>query len=140
MKLAWRYATVDDVALLAEWNHQLIRDEGHRNSMNVSQLGERMRGWLAGEYQAVIFSDPDPVAYALFKREETLIYLRQLFVRRDKRRCGFGKSAIAILRNEIWPPSVRLTLDVLSSNKSGIAFWHSVGYSDYCLTLEIMPE
>jgi len=27
-------------------NYQLIRDEGHRNSMNVMELKLRMREWL----------------------------------------------------------------------------------------------
>jgi GNAT superfamily N-acetyltransferase len=140
MKLSWRYATEVDVPLLAEWNHQLIRDEGHRNPMTVSQLEERMKQWLTAEYQAVIYSSPEPVAYALFKREEASIYLRQLFVRRDVRRGGIGRSVFAILRDEIWPPSIRLTVDVLCSNQAAIAFWRSLGYQDYCLTLEIMPQ
>jgi GNAT superfamily N-acetyltransferase len=139
MNLAWRYASESDLGLLGEWKHQLIQDEDHRNSMNVSELGDRMKGWLASEYRAVVFSDPDPVAYALFKSEPTLIYLRQLFVRRDKRREGIGRAAFALLQDEIWQRSIRLTVDVLCSNQSAIAFWRSVGYKDYFLTLEIMP-
>lgn len=34
---------------------QLIQDEGHRNRMTVAELEQRMRGWIAGEYRAVIF-------------------------------------------------------------------------------------
>jgi hypothetical protein len=98
MKIAWRYASNADCDLLAEWNHQLIRDQGHRNPMTVVQLAERMKEWLKGEYQAVIFSDGEPMAYALFKKEEQLIHLRQLFVRRDRRRCGIGREAFTILR------------------------------------------
>jgi len=44
-KLAWRYASSADLGLLAEWNHQLIRDEGHRNPMTVEQLAG---GWRNG--------------------------------------------------------------------------------------------
>ena len=138
MKLAWREASVADVELLAEWNHQLIRDEGHRNSMTVDQLAERMKKWLSGEYRAVIFAEVEPVAYALFRKEEELIYLRQLFVRRDRRRSGIGRAAFEILRSEIWPSGIRLTVDVLCRNSAALAFWRSVGCQDYCLTLEIM--
>jgi GNAT superfamily N-acetyltransferase len=140
MKLDWRYASEADVELLAEWNHQLIQDEGHRNPMTKAQLADRMRTWLAGEYRAVLFSESDPVAYVLYKPESALIYLRQLFVRRDKRRIGVGRAAFAILRQEIWPNSVRLTVDALCAHEPAIAFWRSVGYRDYCLTLEIMPK
>lgn len=139
MRLSWRYASDADLDLLAQWNHELIRDEGHRNPMTVSQLADRMKGWLGGEYRAVIFAEADPVGYALFKREDGLIYLRQFFVRRDRRRVGIGRSAFEILRQDIWPGPVRLTVDVLCANQGAIAFWHSVGYRDYSLTLEIMP-
>lgn len=50
-----RFAADSDLDLLAEWNYQLIQDEGHRNPMTVPELRERMRDWLAGEYQAMIF-------------------------------------------------------------------------------------
>jgi GNAT superfamily N-acetyltransferase len=139
MKLAWRNASDDDLPLLAEWNHQLIRDEGHRNPMNVAELAERMKKWLRGEYRAIVFSEADPVAYALFKQDDALIYLRQLFVRQDRRRAGIGRSAVEILRREIWPSNVRLTVDVLCQNRGGVAFWRSVGYRDYSLKLEIAP-
>lgn len=138
MKLSWYDATDSDIYLLAEWNFQLIRDERHGNAMTLEQLLDRMRKWLKGEYRAVIFSDTEPVAYALFKSEVELIHLRQFFIRRDRRREGIGRSAIEILRHEIWPSGVRLTVDVLCRNEGGIAFWRSVGYRDYCLTLEIM--
>src|ERR1043165_5322147 len=98
MKLSWHEASDSDLGLLAEWNHQLIRDEGHRNPMTVAELADRMRKWLEVEDRAVIFSDKEPVAYALFKKEDALIYLRQLFVRRDRGRAGIGRRAMEILR------------------------------------------
>jgi GNAT superfamily N-acetyltransferase len=139
MKLSWRKATLEDVALLAEWNHQLIRDEGHRNPMTVGELEQRMGSWLACGYEAVIFAGDSPSAFALFRREQGLVHLRQLFVRRDQRRLGIGRSAVGILRAEVWPRSVRLTVDALCANKAAIAFWRAVGYRDYCITLEITP-
>jgi GNAT superfamily N-acetyltransferase len=140
MKLAWRYGSEADLDLLADWNRQLILDDRHRNAMTVAQLRERMRGWLMGEYQAVIFSESEPVAHALFKREEGLVHLRQFFVRRDKRRIGIGSAAIGLLRKEIWPQSARLTVDALCRDNGTVDFWRSVGYRDYSLTLEIMPK
>lgn len=140
MNLSWRRASDEDLALLAEWNHQLIREEGHRNPMTVDQLADRMKKWLQNDYEAVVFSDEEPVGYALFKREESSIYLRQFFVRRDFRRRGIGHMAFNRLRRDIWPSDIRLTVDVLCQNTGGVAFWRSVGYQDYCLTLEIMPS
>jgi len=139
--MEYHIANETDLDILAQWNLQLIRDEGHRNPMTVSQLRDRMRQWLSGDYTAVIFEkDGTTVAYALFRECENEIYLRQLFVKRENRHRGIGKEAVRILKEEIWTKSKRLTVEVLSSNKPGIAFWHSVGYKDYCLALEIMPN
>ncbi|MBI5687876.1 MAG: GNAT family N-acetyltransferase [Verrucomicrobia bacterium] len=136
-----RRATTADCPLLGELNHQLIRDEGHRNRMTVSELEQRMRGWLAGEYMAMIFeSGGEVVAYALFREQPDEIYLRQLFVVRHHRRKGIGQRAVEILRSEIWPANKRLTVEVLVRNEAAVAFWRAMGYRDYALTLEIMPQ
>lgn len=139
--MEYHIANETDLDILAQWNYQLIRDEGHRNQMTVPQLRDRMLDWLAGDYTAVIFhKDGESIAYALFHESEDDIYLRQLFVKRENRHQGIGKEAVRILKEEIWTKSKRLTVDVLSHNKAAIAFWHSAGYKDYCLTLEIMPN
>ena len=135
-----RRATAEDCPLLAKLNHQLIRDEGHRNRMTVPELEGRMKDWLAKEYVAIVFEDAgEVVAYALYREQQEEIYLRQLFVVRRRRRQGIGRRALHILRSEIWPKTKRLTVDVLVQNEQAIAFWRAVGYRDYCLTLEIMP-
>ncbi len=139
--MTFRAATLGDCAQLAELNQQLIRDEGHRNRMTVPELEQRMRGWLSGEYRAVIYEDRgEVVAYALFREQAEEIYLRQLFVVRHRRCEGIGRRAVEILRSQIWPKSKRLTVDVLTANKRAVSFWRSVGYADYCLSLEILPE
>ena len=108
--------------------------------MTVPELRARMRGWLSGEYKAVIFeTEGEAVAYALYRESATEVYLRQLFVRRDRRREGIGRAAVAVLHQSIWPAHKRLTAEVLTANVSAVAFWRSVGYRDYSLTLEIMP-
>jgi hypothetical protein len=64
--MEYRFAAEADLDHLANWNHQLIQDEGHRNSMTPQELRERMRGWLMGGYRAIIFSlESEAVAYAL---------------------------------------------------------------------------
>jgi predicted acetyltransferase len=137
----FRRARLDDCALLAELNHQLLHDEGHRNrKMTIPELERRMKGWLKSEYTAAIFEiDGEVVAYALYREQPDEIYLRQLFVALSRRRKGIGRKTIEILRTEIWPAHKRLTVDVLVHNAAAIAFWRAVGYKDYCLTLEIPP-
>lgn len=109
--------------------------------MTVPELRERMRRWLAGDYEAVVVrTGAEPLAYALFRETDDEVYLRQFFVRRDRRREGIGRAVVDILRSKCWPTPKRLTVEVLASNESAVAFWRAVGYSDYSLTLEIMPD
>jgi predicted acetyltransferase len=138
----YRVASADDCRVLAEWNHQLIQDEGHRNPMTVAELAQRMQGWLAtGEYRAIIFEDKnEAVAYALFHETEAEIYLRQFFVVPHRRREGIGRSAIQQLFAECWPRNKRWTVDVLTKNLSAVSFWRAIGYTDYGLSLEIIPD
>jgi GNAT superfamily N-acetyltransferase len=140
--MTFRIATLDDCRLLAEMNQQLLQDERHRNRfMTPAQLEERMRGFIAGEYTAVIFQDEGKVvAHALYQEVPNEIYLRQLFVVRDRRREGVGRQVIGLLRSKIWPANKRLTVDVLIHNTVAIAFWRSVGYQDYSLALEIPAD
>ena len=140
IEITFRLATVNDCSLLAELNHQLIRDEQHRNPMTVPQLEQRMRSFIEREYRAVIFEQAGGVVgYALYREDPEEVYLRQLFVVRNRRRQGIGRRAVELLRSEIWPKTKRLTVEVLVANKGAVAFWRAVGYVDYALTLEIMP-
>lgn len=135
-----RFAITADLDLLAEWNHQLIRDEGHRNPKTVAELRERMHGWLEGEYRAVIFLvEDEAVAYALFKESDAEVYLRQLFVAHERRRQGIGRAAIRRLREQVWARGKRLTVEVLVANAPAVAFWRAMGYRDYSLMLEMPP-
>jgi ribosomal protein S18 acetylase RimI-like enzyme len=142
----FRRATVDHCRQLAELNHQLIRDEGHRNKMTIAELEQRMHGWIVSQYGAILFEDEkdtknamEVVGYALYREEPDEIYLRQFFVARHLRRKGIGRRAMEILRSQIWPKNKRLTVEVLTQNAAAIAFWRAVGYKDYSLALEILP-
>jgi ribosomal protein S18 acetylase RimI-like enzyme len=139
--MTFRGATLNDCVQLAELNHQLIRDEGHRNRMTVPELEQRMRGWLSDGYRAVIYEDNgEVVAYALFREQPEEIYLRQLFVVPHHRSQGIGRRAVEILRSQIWPNTKRLTVEVLVANDRAVRFWRAVGYADYALSLEILPR
>lgn len=138
----YRIASTADYALLADWNQQLIQDEGHRNPMTVGELEKRMRGWLeSGEYQVILFEEQGaPIAYALYRETESEIYLRQFFVTRAQRRKGFGQSAIQLLFTDCWSRQKRWTVEVLTRNQPAVSFWRSMGYNDYSLSLEILPN
>ena len=137
--LSHRPATAADVPLLAVLNHQLIRDEGHRNRMTVSELEARMKSWLETDYRAILFArESEVVAYALYRPEGTSAYLRQFFVCQEHRRSGVGRTAMQILLRGAFDAFDRIYLDVLTNNPSGHAFWRAVGFQDYAVTMETL--
>ena len=140
--MEYRFATLDDVPALARMNRQLVEDERHRNRLKSDAwLEERMRGFLTGGYQAVLFElAGDVVAYALYAAHtdrSNTIHLRQIFVDRARRRQGIGREAMRILTEEIWPADKRLTVAVLVGNRVARAFYKAVGFKEYSLELEI---
>ncbi len=80
------------------------------------------------------------VAYALYGESEDEIYLRQFFVVRSLRRRGIGRQALGLLISHIWPYTKRLTVSELTHNAAGLRFWPATGFTDYALTLEILPK
>jgi ribosomal protein S18 acetylase RimI-like enzyme len=133
-----RLATVEDAETLGVLNAQLIRDEGHRNAMTPPQLTQRMEEWLRGEYEAALVEERGTiVGYALFQREADYVYLRQIFVRAEDRRRGIGRSLIRWLLQNAWQAVPRIRIEVLVGNDAGRRFWESIGFREYCLTMEM---
>ncbi len=126
-----------DLENLAEMNHSLISDEGHRNTMSVPQLRERMEAWLGAEYEAqIIIVDGNIIGYCLWRESPEYIYIRQLFIKPDFRRKGFGRNAIRWLRKNKWNNNLTVRIEVLIGNEPGIEFWRGMGFKDYCITME----
>ena len=96
-----------------------------------------MRGWLGGEYSAVLFElDGATVGYSLFRDDEGRgVYLRQFFVARERRREGIGRRAFELLATEALRPGTRIVIEVLCGNERALAFWSAVGFADYARTL-----
>ena len=140
--MQWTRATINESRLLAEMNSRLLEDEGHRKrGMSLADLDRRMAGWLgSGEYQAILFRTDLPVAYALFRLDGSDVFLRQFFVEREQRRQGIGRAALEILRNAVWTPSSRVTLEILAHNVAAQSFWRAVGFRDYAVEMELLPE
>ena len=135
--MKFRTATADDAVLLASMNRRLIEDEGSRNALTPADLETRMRGWLNKEYKAVLFEEGGEIcAYALYRDMDDGVYLRQFFVRPDRRRKGMGRVCIKQLVDEVLAGTVKVTLDVLAGNPDGYAFWRAVGFSDYATMME----
>ncbi len=129
-----REANESDLPLLAKWNRELIEDERAENLKTVAQLELRLMRWLEGDYEAVIFEQRgEPVAYALFRPDESGVYLRQFFVARAQRRRGVGREAMRIFRERCVQAGASLSLDVLVHNERALAFWRALGMREHAI-------
>lgn len=136
--LTWRRPANDDLPVLAQLNKRLIDDEQSTNRLSVNELELRMRAWLnSGEYDALLFDETGhTVAYALYQQRIDSVFLRQFYVEQFARRRGVGREAIRLLTGEIFPPGLRLTLDVLITNDRARSFWSAVGFTPYSMMME----
>ncbi len=136
--LEFSFAAANDLPWLARMNQELIRNEGHRNKMSLFELEQRMSDFLRNEYEAVIVSSGrNDIGYVLYRKEPEWLYLRQIFVIDKMRRKGIGRGIIKWLRDNPWKNCKTIRTDVLVDNIIGINFWKTVGFKDYCITMEM---
>ena len=142
--LALRRATTNDLSLLAQMNKRLIEDEGSSNPMSMSQLESRLRLWLNAEWRGELFlHDNTVVGYTIYRLQRSdfdnreTVYIRHYFIERDYRRSGYGREALAKLREERFPKNVTVYLEVLTHNSRGKEFWKSMGFEEYSVTMRL---
>jgi predicted acetyltransferase len=141
-------ARPEDSTILGQMNKHLIEDEGHRNPMSVEELKVRMENWLRSDWEAVFINKENArIGYALyqwrtepFDLRERSVYLRQFFVSRSHRRKGVGTQAFNAIKDAFWADAKRIEVEVLTKNKEATAFWHSLGFVDYSLSLKLTLE
>ena len=105
--------------------------------MSLSELAIRMQEWLTGDYTAVLFLRENAIlGYALFRVDPEYVYLRQFYVEPEYRRQGIGRAAIEHITHTHWQDCPRVRLEVLVHNRQAIAFWHSLGFTDYSIAME----
>lgn len=129
-----RTCTPADVPALAQMNRMLIEDERAENDMTIPQLEARMAGFLAGEYRAFLFEAAgEGIGYALVNMSPTPLYLRQFFIRREKRRSGLGRAAFRALLQYLKTETI--DIDVYVWNEAGRAFWQSLGFRERAVSM-----
>jgi len=131
--------TLEDTALLAEMNKQLIEDEISNNKMDVFQLKNRMIDFLNNGYKAFFFTvSNEIVGYALCDMTKEPKYLRQFFIKREERRKHYGKIAFEILLDKTGIKEIEI--DVLKWNETGIKFWEEIEFVEQSKKMKYIKE
>ncbi len=144
MLLTLHLATLQDIPTLAHMNKHLIEDEGGNNPMTLAQLETRLKNWLNSEWRGVLFlAENKPVGYTIYRLQHQefdsreTVYIRHYFIEREYRRLGYGREGLEKLKSEIFPKNVAIYLEVLTHNARGRAFWQSLGFSEYSVTMRL---
>lgn len=139
--LVFSPATGADIDLLAAMNAGLARDEMSSIAGEPREFFvKRMTGFLAGEYDGIVFRDgATAVGYALYRRHEGYLHVRQYFIAEDYRRQGLGRACFERLRREVFPADMPVGLEVLLTNPNGEAFWRAVGFEPLYTAMRMPP-
>jgi ribosomal protein S18 acetylase RimI-like enzyme len=138
----WRVQTLRFVGLVVSWTHSIPL-------AHPAVLGFRYRCQALKATSSSASVEPYG-AEVVLKQMRTRRYAERspaprvrtgdFFVARDKRCGGIGRECVKILFSQVWPKDKRITVDVLCQNEGAIAFWRAIGFTDYCLALEIYPD
>ena len=85
------------------------------------------------------------VGYAIYQargathKGSEVVYLRQFFIERRYRGQGLGRRAFEELREARFA-GAQVTLDVLTANPAGLAFWEVLGFRGYAVTMGLEPH
>ena len=121
-------AKLIDAEVLAELNKHLIEDERHPNPMNIVQLTQRMKEWLATDYTCYVVKQKGSIiAYCLYRDASGHYYMRQLYVDRAHRRKGIATQLLDWLYENVWTDK-KVRLDVLAHNEDAVAFYKRYGF------------
>ncbi|WP_196157628.1 GNAT family N-acetyltransferase [Reinekea sp. G2M2-21] len=122
---------------LALMNAELIQDEGHANTMTLTELEQRIISWLdGGEYgcHAVLHRNL-PVSYCIWREEESHLYVRQIFTLRQYRKRGLATKMIEFLQHNV-ANGKPIRLEVLAKNKQAAKFYQKLGFELYSHTFQ----
>lgn len=126
--------SMKDVAKLAQLNKQLIEDEKSNNAMNISELEGRMKEFLETDYDAYFFiEDNQIIGYALIRKKDDPVYLRQFLIDRKYRKHHYGTQAFQMLLKHL--DLKEIDLEVLPWNQSGLDFWKHCGFRETCIAM-----
>ena len=141
MVIEYRDATPSDVSMLARMHRQSVADECNEAIPSLSKCTAEIERLFGRECEAIVFGAAGvDMGYTLFQRESQGVFVRHFFVSRQHRRCGVGRSAMQWLLANAWGKPKRVRLAVHVDNEAGIAFWRSVGFTDWLIDMKLESE
>lgn len=119
----------DDIAILAEYNSQLIQDEQSGNMMSLDELQDRMQNFFKEGYQAYYIVEQDTkIGYLLVDITKQPLFLRHFLILSEHRRKGYGTKAFRLLCQLL--QTDEMEIQVLTWNTPALSFFQKCGFKD----------
>ena len=128
-------ATKNDIPDLSVMNKHLMEDEKFDRPLNDEDLNKRWNEFLGlDRYKVILFKlKNDIIGYAVIHMDQTPLYLRHFFIKREFRRKGYGTGSFHKMLDFL--NTTTMDLDVMSWNERGLQFWKSLGFTERCKIL-----
>jgi len=122
---------------LLKMNRQLMADEQYDRPPEETELSKRWDQFLEKEdFQVLLFrEEAQTMGYAVIHMKETPLYLRHFFINPEFRRKGTGTSCFNSMMDFL--DAREIDLDAMVWNERGIGFWHSLGFKDRCVSMNL---
>jgi len=133
-------AVIEDCDELVQMNTQLVIDEQYDVILPEDKMIERMKDFIQGSVYDCYLMVHDRVVcgYCLVDKTKNPLYLRHLFVKKEHRRKGYGKTAIQMLLNMYKTDA--LDIEVMAWNANALKFYESIGFTPRFIGMRISKE
>ena len=133
-------AVIEDCVELVQMNNQLVIDEQYDVILPEDKMIERMKDFIQGSVYDCYLMIHDSVhcGYCLVDKTKNPLYLRHLFVKKEHRRKGCGKTAIQMLLQMYKTDS--LDIEVMAWNANALKFYESIGFKPRFIGMRISKE
>lgn len=136
--LSYTRADENDVAVLARLTSALLDDQRIAVDLDQEELENRIRGYLADGYQAVLFTWGDrAVGFCLYRLNPKYANIRHFYVDESVGKKLNASDAFSMLRNNELGEYASIRVDVPESAKERLQLWQSMGFRPRSIRLEL---
>jgi len=136
--LTYERADESDLPTLGSFNAALLDEQRIVVDLEPAELENRLSGYLADGYQAVLFKwDGRPVGYCLYRLYPKYAYVRHLYVDESVSKKLSIADAFSLLRNSEFSDYASIRHDVPDSAKERLHVWESMGFRPRSVRVEL---
>ncbi len=137
-ELTYRKADEASLSTLVGFFAELVHARDGAVARGEQALTARMRGFLQGGYEAVVFAWAEkPVGYALYSVNPRYAHIRQIYVDGSVSKRVTLERAFTLLRQGELHNYASIRLDVPEANKEWLKRWEAIGFQPRSVRLEL---